>query len=103
MTRLRICYVLATAAAGTGYHAAMLADGADARGMSVAVFGPPATLTQFFPGAQGTADPDAADGPVAPEPDAPGLAAGPGRGIRFGTVEIADRPRPGHGAARCAW
>ena len=35
--RLRICYVLATAAAGTGYHAAMLAEGADKRGMRVAV------------------------------------------------------------------
>ncbi len=75
MTRLRICYVLATAAAGTGYHAAMLADGADARGMSVAVFGPSATLTRFFPGAPVPADPDAPDGPVAAEQGAPGLTA----------------------------
>jgi len=82
VTRLRICYVLATAAAGTGYHAAMLADGADARGMSVAVFGPSATLSRFFPGAQDLADPDAPDGPVA----AAGPAAGPGRGTRFGAV-----------------
>ena len=95
MTRLRICYVLATAAAGTGYHAAMLADGADARGMSVAVFGPSATLSRFFPGAQDLADPDAPDGPVA----AAGPTAGPGRGIRFGAVEIADRPRPGRDAS----
>jgi glycosyltransferase involved in cell wall biosynthesis len=112
MTRLRICYVLATAAAGTGYHAAMLAGGADARGMSVAVFGPQATLARFFPGAPAPADPGTPDGPVAAEPGVPGPAgpggeaaghagpAGPGRGgIRFGAVEIADRPRPGRDVA----
>jgi glycosyltransferase involved in cell wall biosynthesis len=132
MIRLRICYVLATAAAGTGYHAAMLAGGADARGMSVAVFGPQATLTRFFPGAPAPADPadpDAPDGPVAAAPDAPRNAtmchregsnpidvtssrdegadvaepaslAGPGPGgIRFGAVEIVDRPQPGRDAA----
>ena len=75
MTRLRICYVLATAAAGTGYHAAMLADGAGTRGMSVAVFGPSATLSRFFPRAPAPADPDAPGGPVAAEPGAPGLTA----------------------------
>jgi glycosyltransferase involved in cell wall biosynthesis len=129
VTRLRICYVLATAAAGTGYHAAMLAGGADARGMSVAVFGPQATLTRFFPGAPVPADPDAPDGPVAADPGAPPNATtchregsnpidatssrdegaeaadrasltGPGSGgIRFGAVEIADRPRPSRDAA----
>jgi len=104
MTRLRICYVLATAAAGTGYHAAMLAGGADARGMSVAVFGPQATLTRFFPGAPAPADPDMPDGTSsrAEEADAADRAGltGPGRGgIRFGAVEIADRPRPGRDVA----
>ena len=126
MTRLRICYVLATAAAGTGYHAAMLADGADARGMSVAVFGPSATLTRFFPGAPAPADADPPDGPAAAGPGAGGSTSmrhregsnpidgtspgdeGPDRagrtglgggGMRFGTVEIADRPRPGRDAS----
>src|SRR5436305_2103239 len=93
----------------------MLAGGAEARGMSVAVFGPQATLTRFFPGAPAPADPDTPDGPVAADPSAPGLAGpgdeeadaadragltGPGRGgIRFGAVEIADRPRPGRDVA----
>jgi glycosyltransferase involved in cell wall biosynthesis len=126
VTRLRICYVLATAAAGTGYHAAMLADGADARGMSVAVFGPSATLTRFFPGAPAPADADPPDGPAAAGPGAGGSTSmrhregsnpidgtspgdeGPDRagrtglgggGMRFGTVEIADRPRPGRDAS----
>jgi glycosyltransferase involved in cell wall biosynthesis len=95
MTRLRICYVLATAAAGTGYHAAMLAEGAEERGMSVAVFGPSATLTRFFPGAPVPAGAgDASEN----EGGGSGAGAGPG-GIRFGAVEIADRPRPGRDAS----
>jgi glycosyltransferase involved in cell wall biosynthesis len=74
MSRLRVSYVLATAGAGTGYHAAMLAEGAARRGMSVAVFGPAVSLTRFFPAAYGAA-------------------------IRFGQVEIGAAPHPVRDAA----
>ncbi len=72
MTAPRIACVFSTAAAGTGVHAAMLAEGCAARGLSVAAFGPAQTWHRFF---QERA------------------------GVRFEPVEIADRPRPARDAA----
>jgi glycosyltransferase involved in cell wall biosynthesis len=72
VTGRRVCYVLGTAAAGTGYHAAMLAEGCAARGMQVSVYGPAGIRPRFFP-----------------QP----------AGIRFGLLEISDRPRPARDAA----
>lgn len=96
MTARRVCYVLGTAAAGTGYHAAMLAEGCADRGMPVTVYGPASTGSRFFPAASA---PVASSPPLAPDA-APGSGAapvpgnpGPG-GVRFGVLEISDRPRP---------
>ncbi|HUA27567.1 MAG TPA: glycosyltransferase [Streptosporangiaceae bacterium] len=47
MTALRVAYVVATTAGGTGRHVAMLARGCAGRGMEVSVFGPPATRKAF--------------------------------------------------------
>jgi hypothetical protein len=76
MTELRIACVFSTAAAGTGLHAAMLAHGCAARGLSVTAFGPAGTWHQFRRG-----DP------------------GDQAGVRFAPVEIGHRPRPGRDAA----
>jgi glycosyltransferase involved in cell wall biosynthesis len=76
MTALRIACVVSTAAAGTGLHAAMLAEGCAVRGLSVTAFGPEPTWRRF---ARGSAD---------------GRAA-----VRFAPVDIADRPRPARDAA----
>jgi glycosyltransferase involved in cell wall biosynthesis len=84
MTARRICFVLGTAAAGTGYHAAMLAEGCAARGMQVTVFGPAETGSRFFPAATAFSASGANPGPA---------------GVRFGVLEISDRPRPARDAA----
>jgi glycosyltransferase involved in cell wall biosynthesis len=47
VTGLRIAYVIGTTTGGTGRHAAMLAEGCAAHGMTVAVFGPEATREAF--------------------------------------------------------
>lgn len=47
MTALRIAYVIGTTAGGTGRHAAMLARGCAARGLTVTAFGPAATRNLF--------------------------------------------------------
>jgi glycosyltransferase involved in cell wall biosynthesis len=47
VTPLRIAYVVATTAGGTGRHVAMLARGCADRGMAVSVFGPPAAREAF--------------------------------------------------------
>jgi glycosyltransferase involved in cell wall biosynthesis len=72
MAAQRIAFVFGTAAAGTGLHAAMLAEGCAAHGMTVAAFGPADTGRRFFR---------------------------PGTGVRFEPAEIADRPRPARDAA----
>jgi glycosyltransferase involved in cell wall biosynthesis len=47
---VRVAYVLGTSGGGTGRHVRMLASGAQARGVSVAVFGPAAGEREFgFP------------------------------------------------------
>ncbi len=76
MTAPRIACVVGTAAAGTGLHAAMLAHGCAARGLSVTLFGPEPTWRRFAR--------DGADGRAA---------------VRFAPVDIADRPRPARDAA----
>ena len=76
MTALRIACVFGTAAAGTGVHVAMLAEGCAARGLTVTAFGPAETWRRFFRG-----------------------AAGDQGGVRFTAVDIADRPRPAADAA----
>jgi glycosyltransferase involved in cell wall biosynthesis len=45
---VRIAYVLATTAGGTGAHVAMLAQACAARGMAVGVFGPAAAGRRYF-------------------------------------------------------
>jgi glycosyltransferase involved in cell wall biosynthesis len=80
MTALRLAFVVSTAAAGTGLHAALLAEGCAARGLSVDAFGPAETGRRFFPG------------------DPAGAAHERGS-VRFEPVEIADRPRPARDAA----
>ncbi|MEP7025680.1 MAG: glycosyltransferase family 4 protein [Actinomycetota bacterium] len=103
MTALRIAYVLGTAAAGTGYHAAMLAEGCAARGMNVMVIGPAATRPSFF---------DAGDASRPGDVGRPGHTGRPGdagesgdagqgddAGIRFDLLDISDRPRPRRDAA----
>ena len=80
MTAPRIACVVSTAAAGTGLHAAMLAHGCAARGLSVTAFGPEPTWRRFARGADG---PGGADGRAA---------------VRFAPVDIADRPRPARDA-----
>ncbi len=47
MTPSRIAYVMGTTAGGTGRHAAMLAGGSTARGLTVSVFGPEAARSLF--------------------------------------------------------
>jgi len=47
VSALRIAYVLAATAGGTGRHAAMLAEGCVARGLTVGGFGPEATRSLF--------------------------------------------------------
>jgi glycosyltransferase involved in cell wall biosynthesis len=73
---LRIACVFGTAAAGTGLHVAMLAEGCAARGLTVTAFGPAATWHRFFR-----------------------AAAGDQGEVRFAPVDIADRPRPARDAA----
>jgi glycosyltransferase involved in cell wall biosynthesis len=91
MTALRLAIVVAAAAAGTGLHAALLAEGCAARGLSVDAFGPAETGRRFFRGDRG--------GPAAPPGgDSAGTAHERGS-VRFEPVEIADRPRPARDAA----
>jgi glycosyltransferase involved in cell wall biosynthesis len=80
VTGMRVAYVLGTATGGTGQHVAMLARGAQERGLAVTVHGPARAGRRFF-----TADP----------------AVGPGGApaVAFVPVEIADRPRPARDAA----
>lgn len=73
MTGLRIAYVLATTAGGTGRHVVMLATGCAEAGSQVSVFGP------------------AGIGPM--------LAASPGSSPAFEVMPIGTRPRPGKDAA----
>jgi glycosyltransferase involved in cell wall biosynthesis len=47
VTVLRIAYVIATTAGGTGRHVAMLAEGCAGRGLMVSAFGPDATRRLF--------------------------------------------------------
>jgi glycosyltransferase involved in cell wall biosynthesis len=47
VTTSGVAYVIGTTAGGTGRHAAMLARGCTARGLTVSVFGPPATRSLF--------------------------------------------------------
>jgi len=75
MTPLRIACVFGTAAAGTGVHVAMLAEGCAARGLAVTAFGPAETWHRFFRDAAG------------------------GGEVRFTPVDIAGRPRPAADAA----
>ena len=80
MTGMRVAYVLGTVTGGTGQYVAMLARGAQERGLAVTVHGPAQAGRRFF-----TADP-------AVGPDGPPAVA-------FVPVEIADRPRPARDAA----
>jgi len=101
VTALRLACVVSTAAAGTGLHAAMLAEGCAARGLSVAVFGPAQTWRRFFRDDPADAV-TAADGDASTVAASGGSSAGaaPGRAsIRFEPVEISDRPRPVRDAA----
>jgi glycosyltransferase involved in cell wall biosynthesis len=97
-----VTFVLGTTAGGTGRHVAMLARGCLAAGAAVTVLGPPQARQLFEPdrtagGAGGAAG---GAGERAGEPPA-GLAGGAGQ-IWFGTVPIAERPRPGHDAVTVA-
>lgn len=65
MTGLRLAYVVASTAGGTGRHVAMLAEGCQEDGHQVSVFGPAAAAALLAPGA-----------------------------VRFSAVEIGDRPHP---------
>jgi glycosyltransferase involved in cell wall biosynthesis len=47
VTELRVAYVIGTTTGGTGRHAAMLARGSAARGLTVTAFGPEATSSLF--------------------------------------------------------
>ena len=76
MTGLRIAVVIAATAGGTGRHAAMLAAGCAARGMTVSVLGPAAARHFFEEAWPGT------------EP-----------AVRYLPVEIAARARPARDAA----
>jgi glycosyltransferase involved in cell wall biosynthesis len=70
---LRVAYVLASTAGGTGRHAAMLATGCADAGCQVRMLGPAAL--------------------------APALTAGGDGRVEFRAVTIAARPRPGHDVA----
>lgn len=73
MTGRKVAFVLGTTAGGTGRHAASLATAGVAAGLAVRVFGPESTRALF--GRPGTGD------------------------VRFETVAITDRPRPGRDVA----
>lgn len=76
---LRVSYLLAASAGGTGRHVAMLAGGCAARGATVHVYGPAATGAGLS------------------------LAGGPQPGWDFSVVDIADGPRPARDLAAVAW
>ena len=106
VTVLRLALVFSTAAGGTGRHAALLAEGCAARGLTVTAFGPAGTWRRFFRHDPGAPPPAAGRGQ---QPDL-GSAGGqrenyPAAGRRtppaagFAAVEIADRPRPARDAA----
>ncbi len=84
MTGLRVTCVLASTAGGTGRHAAMLATGCAARGMTVTVAGP----AVLFRGG---------DPPQGLLPQAWRTARG--SSLRYAPLDIAGRPRPAHDAA----
>lgn len=69
MTGRKVAFVLGTTAGGTGRHVACLASAGVAAGLGVRVFGPASTRALF-------GSPDAGE-------------------VRFETVAISDRPRPG--------
>jgi glycosyltransferase involved in cell wall biosynthesis len=77
---LRVSYLLAATAGGTGRHVAMLAGGCAARGATVHVYGPA--------GAGPWLARDGGPDPARPRP-----------GWDFSPVDIAGRPRPGRDAA----
>lgn len=86
MTGPRVAVVIATTAGGTGRHAAMLAAGCAARGMTVSVLGPPAAR-HFFEEARPQAH------------AAPAAGTEPGLAVRYLPVEIGARARPARDAA----
>ncbi len=75
---LRVSYLLATTAGGTGRHVAMLARGCAARGVTVHVYGPPATGAGLE------------------------QAGGGQPGWDFSVADIAERPRPARDLAAAA-
>jgi len=79
VTGLRLAIVAGTVAGGTGQHAAMLARGCAAQGVSVRVLAPESARSLFTAG------------PGCP-PEEQGPSAGPAP--LFLPVEIGDRPRP---------
>ena len=81
MTGMRVAYVLGTVTGGTGQHVAMLARGAQERGLAVTVHGPAQAGRRFF----------------AAQIRRWARTARPA--VAFVPVEIADRPRPARDAA----
>jgi glycosyltransferase involved in cell wall biosynthesis len=109
--RLRVAYVLGTAAGGTARHAGLLAEGCRRAGLAVMAIGPAGSRAAFTAGIASL--PGAA--PLAPATPAPGLGLGPGHPapgpasaaaapapIAYHRVEIGVRPRPGRDLAALA-
>lgn len=92
MTGPRIAVVIAATAGGTARHAAMLAAGCSARGMTISVLGP-AAARRFFEEPAPPARTALAAG------TAPGGARGAGPAVPYLPVEISGRPRPARDAA----